>query len=519
MLSPLATPAVLLAVTRILTHRLDTNRLGLGTVSQGRIGKVNSQDNQESLAVLAAAERRLAQCSDFVEPLTKSFASRGYPLYLVGGPVRDAFLGRSGHDLDMTTPARPEVIAELLKSFAPSVWDTGIEFGTVSADKDGTQVEITTFRSDTYDGHSRNPEVRFGDSLVGDLLRRDFTVNAMAVELSVDGSLKLHDPMGGFEHLRAGILDTPASPEQSFEDDPLRMLRAARFASQLNFQVADRVQKAMRTMAGEIQRITAERIREELDRLMLGAHPEVGINLLVDTGLADYVLPEIPAMKLTQDEHHQHKDVYAHSLKVLQQAMELEEGEPDLILRWSALLHDVGKPDTRCFGDNGKVSFHHHEVVGAKLVRKRFRALKYPKATIQDISQLVYLHMRFHGFGEGQWTDSAVRRYVTDAGELLERLNKLVRADCTTRNQRKARRLQRAYEDLERRIALLKEKEDLAALRPELDGNEIMQILGLTPGPDVGRAWKYLKELRIERGPMNHDDAVAALQEWWEENK
>lgn len=479
---------------------------------------MNSQDNQESIAVLAAAERRLAQYRDFLHPLIESFAQRDYPLYLVGGPVRDAFLGRSGHDLDLTTPARPEVISELLHGFAPAVWDTGIEFGTVSAEKDGIQVEITTFRSDTYDGQSRNPDVRFGDSLEADLLRRDFTVNAMAVELTAEGSLAFHDPMGGFEHLRAGVLDTPASPEQSFGDDPLRMLRAARFASQLDVTVADRVRTAMCAMAGEIERITSERIREELDRLMMGVKPWVGIDLLVDTGLADHVLPEIPAMKLTQDEHHQHKDVYAHSLKVLQQAMDLEEGEPDLVLRWSALLHDVGKPDTRCFSDNGKVTFHHHEVVGAKLVRKRFRALKYSKAMIHDVAQLVYLHMRFHGFGEGQWTDSAVRRYVTDAGELLDRLNKLVRADCTTRNQRKARRLERAHEDLERRIVELKEKEDLAALRPELDGNEIMTILGLTPGPDVGRAWKYLKELRIERGPMDHDEAVAALHEWWKEN-
>lgn len=433
-----------------------------------------------------------------------------YPLYLVGGSVRDAALGRLSNDLDFTTPARPEVVKEILEGWAETVWDTGIEYGTVSAAFKGKIIEITTFRSDTYDGDSRNPEVVYGDTLEGDLVRRDFTVNAMAYQLGGE----FHDPMGGLKDLVAGVLDTPATPEQSFHDDPLRMLRAARFASQLEFTVAPRVRKAMEEMAGEITRITAERIQVELDKLMLGRCPERGIDLLVETGLAGYVFPEIPALAMEPDEHAQHKDVYAHSKTVLRQAMDQEE-EPDLVLRWAALLHDIGKPDTRDTTD-GKVTFHHHEVVGAKLVRKRLRALKYPKAVTEDIAQLVYLHMRFHGFGEGQWTDSAVRRYVNDAGELLPRLHKLVRADCTTRNEKKARRLQRTYDHLEERIAELAAKEDLERVRPDLDGNEIMEILGLSPGPEVGQAWSFLKELRLEEGPLERDVAIAKLREWWE---
>lgn len=454
---------------------------------------------------------------DVLTPLARLFGERGYPIYLVGGSVRDACLGELGQDLDFTTPARPEVVREILDDYADTVWDTGIDYGTVSAEYAGNQIEITTFRSDIYDGESRNPVVTFGDTLEGDLVRRDFKVNAMAVEITPDGEFVFHDPTGGFADLQAKRLDTPDAPERSFNDDPLRMLRAARFVSQLGFAVVDRVQEAMTEMSAEIGRITAERVRAELDKLVAGKAPWAGINLMVNTGIADHVFPEIPGMKLTQDEHKQHKDVYAHSMQVLRQAIAQEEDGPDLVLRWAALLHDCGKPATRAFKPEGGVTFHHHEVVGAKLVRKRMRALKYSKQMVQDVSQLVYLHMRFHGFGDGQWTDSAVRRYVTDAGPLLSRLLKLVRADCTTRNQRKAQRLQRTCDHLEARIAELAAKEDLARVRPDLNGNEIMELLGLKPGREVGRAWQFLKDLRLERGPLTREEAIAELQGWWAE--
>ena len=475
---------------------------------------MNFQDTQ-LIGVLARAESTVSSLSSLLGGLVEKFAARGYSLYLVGGSVRDALLGRLGNDLDFTTPARPEVVKEILDEWAETVWDTGIDFGTVSAAYKGQQIEITTFRSDSYDGQSRNPEVVYGDTLEGDLVRRDFKANAMAIELLADASFKFHDPLHGLQDIADRVLDTPDKPEISFHDDPLRMLRAARFASQLEFRVADRVVEAMRDMAGEIQRITVERVQVELDKLICGTAPWDGIDLLVSTGIAHYIFPEIPALRMTADEHAQHKDVYAHSLKVLSQAMDQEEDGPDLVLRWAALLHDIGKPDTFDNTD-GKVSFHHHEVVGAKLARKRLRKLKYPKATTEAIGQLVYLHMRFHGFGENQWTDSAVRRYVTDAGDLLPRLHKLVRADCTTRNAKKARRLQRTYDQLEERIEEIGRKEDLARVRPDLDGNEIMEILGLKPGPEVGQAWSYLKELRLEHGPLEREDAIAKLREWWD---
>ena len=472
-------------------------------------------------ALMARAQGVVEKQSALLEPLARLFAARGESLYIVGGSVRDAMLGRGVHDLDFTTSARPAVIQEILAEWGEKVWDTGIEFGTVSAIRHGETVEITTFRSDLYDGVTRNPEVTFGDTLDGDLVRRDFACNAMAIELSlVDDHLAptFHDPVNGLSDLVVGVLDTPQAPEVSFRDDPLRMLRAARFVSQLGFTVADRVFDAMRDMASEIERITAERVQAELDKLMLGARPWEGIDLLVATGIAEFILPEIPALQLETDEHMQHKDVYRHSLTVLRQATELEDSDegPDLKLRWAALMHDIGKPATRAPKEGGGVTFYHHEVVGAKMTRKRLKALKYPKHVISDVGQLVFLHMRFHGFGEGQWTDSAVRRYVTDAGELLPKLHKLVRADCTTRNPRKAARLQRTYDHLEERIADIAAKEDLARVRPDLDGNEIMQILGLKPGPEVGKAWKYLKELRLERGELDHDEAVAELKTWWE---
>lgn len=479
--------------------------------------------NDTSVAQLVRAERTIRELEPVLGGLVDAFDDAGAHLYLVGGSVRDALLGRLGNDLDFTTDARPEVVKPLLDAWADTVWDTGIEFGTVSAQAKGQQVEITTFRSDVYDGDSRNPDVTFGDTLEGDLVRRDFTVNAMAVRLTRggggDGALQLEfcDPVGGLDDLVRKVLDTPSAPEVSFHDDPLRMLRAARFVSQLGFDIAPRVRDGLVDMAGEIQRITVERIQVELDKLIAGADPSAGINVLVDSGLGEYIFPEIGAMKMTEDEHKQHKDVYRHSLQVMRQAIDQEDPAegPDLLLRWAALLHDIGKPDTKEIKDGGGVSFHHHEVVGAKLVRKRLRKLKYSKHAVNDISQLVYLHMRFHGFGDGQWTDSAVRRYVTDAGELLPRLHKLVRADSTTRNPKKAARLQRTYDHLEERIAKIAEKEDLARVRPDLDGNEIMEILGLSPGPEVGKAWAYLKEMRLEHGPLEREEAIEKLKTWW----
>lgn len=476
--------------------------------------------------LLARAAVTLNGHAEVLESLGAVFEAVGRQLFLVGGPVRDALLGRLPqpddgvpYDLDFTTDARPDEIQKILRPWAQAIWTTGIDFGTIGAARAGVRVEITTFRADTYDQVSRNPEVRFGDRLDDDLVRRDFTVNAMAVRITGAGPGEFLDPLGGLDALRARVLDTPSAPESSFGDDPLRMLRAARFVSQLRFDVAPRVRTAITEMAPQMARITPERISAELDKLMLGADPVTGIELLVDTGLGEQVLPEVGAMRMAIDEHHQHKDVYQHSLTVLRQAMDLEDAGADLVLRWAALLHDIGKPATRRHEPDGGVSFHHHEVVGAKMVRKRMRALKYSKQMVDDVSQLVYLHLRFHGYadskGAGKWTDAAVRRYVTDAGPLLGQLHKLVRADCTTRNKRRAARLQANYDDLEQRIAELAAQEDLARVRPDLDGNAIMELLGIPAGPQVGQAWRYLKELRMERGPLEHDDAVAELLAWW----
>ncbi|MGJ0118661.1 CCA tRNA nucleotidyltransferase [Williamsia sp. MIQD14] len=481
------------------------------TASAGR-----SSDERRT-RLLTNAAIALRQFSDVLTPLGDRFAERGFSLFLVGGSVRDAVLGRLGTDLDFTTDARPADVQALLRGWADAVWDTGIEFGTVSASRGGHQIEITTFRADTYDQVTRNPLVEFGDTLEGDLVRRDFTVNAMAVRVGADGEQEFIDPLDGMADLVRGVLDTPSAPEVSFTDDPLRMLRAVRFVSQLGFTPAPRVITAITEMADQIGRITVERVAAELDKMILGEHAVEGVVALTDTGLADRVLPEIPGMKLAIDEHHQHKDVYWHSLTVLQQAIDLEESDPDLVLRWAALLHDIGKPATRRHEPDGGVSFHHHEVVGAKMVRKRLKALKYPKAVIEEIATLVFLHLRFHGYDEGKWTDSAVRRYVTDAGDLLPRLHKLVRADCTTRNKRRAQKLQRTYDDLERRIAVLAEQEDLQRVRPDLDGNAIMELLRVPAGPVVGRAWRHLKELRLDRGPLDRDEAEAALLAWWSE--
>jgi poly(A) polymerase len=472
-------------------------------------------DAAEDDQLLTAAAVALNEHAPVLRELGSAFDAAGHELYLVGGSVRDAFLGRLSPDLDFATNARPEQVQQIVRQWADAVWETGIEFGTVGVGKSEYRLEITTFRADRYDQVSRNPEVRFGDRLDDDLVRRDFTANAMAVRVTPAGPGEFLDPLGGLAALRARVLDTPAAPSVSFGDDPLRMLRAARFVSQLGFTVAPRVREAIEEMAPQLARISAERVAAELDKLLLGEDPVGGIDLLVQSGMGEVVLPEVGAMQMAIDEHHQHKDVYWHSLTVLRQAIALEDGGPDLVLRWAALLHDIGKPATRRNEPNGGVSFHHHEVVGAKMVRKRMRALRYSKQMIDDVSQLVYLHLRFHGYGDGKWTDSAVRRYVTDAGPLLPRLHRLVRADCTTRNKRRAARLQASYDRLEARIAELAAREDLARVRPDLDGNQIMELLDIPAGPQVGEAWRYLKELRLDRGPLSTEEATAELLAWW----
>ncbi|MBU2695626.1 CCA tRNA nucleotidyltransferase [Pimelobacter sp. 30-1] len=471
--------------------------------------------------VQAAVGAELDRIAPVIDELGARFAAAGHELALVGGPVRDAMLGRRSNDLDFTTSALPEETDKILRSWGDAWWDMGRDFGTIGCRKDDWIVEVTTYRSEAYDPDSRKPQVQYGDTLAGDLGRRDFTVNAMAVRLP---GREIEDPFGGVMDLAHRVLRTPGTPEQSFSDDPLRMMRAARFAAQLGFTVDPDVVRAMTEMAERIEIISAERVRDELVKLICAPQPRLGLALLVETGLAERVLPELPALKLERDEHHRHKDVYEHTLTVLEQAIDLEprlaersglpEG-PDFVSRFAALMHDVGKPRTRRFQDDGAVTFHHHDVVGAKLTRKRMKALRFSNDQIQAVGDLVELHLRFHGYGSGEWTDSAVRRYVRDAGDQLERLHVLTRADCTTRNQRKADRLRRTYDDLEARIDRLAAEEELAALRPDLDGNQIMEILGIGPGREVGQAYQFLLDLRLDHGPMAPEDAATALREWW----
>src|SRR4051794_13371808 len=468
--------------------------------------------------------RALVDLSPVLTELGARFTAAGFEAHLVGGSVRDALLaagsGSSGvpGDLDVTTDARPEQVLDLLRGWAGSTWNTGIAFGTVGAEVRGVRLEITTFRADRYDRESRNPEVAWGTSLVDDLARRDFTVNAMAVSLGADRTVT--DPFGGLGDLLARRLRTPGAAADSFADDPLRMLRAVRFVAQLGLVPVEDVVEAMTAMSPELGRITAERVQHEFSRTLLNPAPRAALELFISTGLADVVLPELSALRMEIDEHHQHKDVYTHSLTVLDQAIALEKADPDapspdLVLRLAALLHDIGKPATRRHEPRGRVSFHHHEVVGAKLVRKRLMALRYSKEVVEDVARLTFLHLRFHGYGGGEWTDSAVRRYVTDAGDLLPRLHKLVRSDSTTRNKRRAAALAETYDSLEQRIGEIAEKEDLARVRPDLEGNAIMAILGVGPGPEVGRAWRFLKDLRLERGPLEPDEAERELRAWW----
>lgn len=468
----------------------------------------------ESVAAALARLQELA-ASPGVAALAERFAAGGHEIALVGGSVRDAFLGRPLTDLDFTTDARPDRILELVSPLADAHWDVGRDFGTIGARIGGTVVEITTYRSDAYDRETRKPQVAFGDSLEEDLTRRDFTVNAMALRLP---QRVLVDPSGGVEDLLAGILRTPGAPEDSFGDDPLRMMRAARFTAQLGFRLDVAAAEAARAMADSIAIVSRERIAEELRRLVLGPQASAGVRVLVDTGIADRVLPEIPALRLEIDEHARHKDVYEHSLTALDRAiaLEAERGHPPtLVLRLAVLLHDIGKPATRRIEPGGAVTFHHHDVLGAKLATRRLRELRFDNETIKAVAELIRLHLRFFGYADGRWTDSAVRRYVRDAGELLEWLHILSRADVTTRNQRKARALASAYDDLEERIAALAEQEELAAIRPDLDGRQIMEILGLPPGPLVGEAYRYLLEVRLDEGELGYDRARERLLEWW----
>ncbi|TBT83201.1 CCA tRNA nucleotidyltransferase [Propioniciclava sinopodophylli] len=472
---------------------------------------------------LSVDQRRALEAAVLATPVIRrvadAFAAAGHDLHLVGGPVRDALMGRGVNDLDFTTDARPDAIEAILRGLTRTTWDMGREFGTIGASvragSDEETVEVTTYRADSYDPASRKPTVSFGDSLVGDLVRRDFTVNAMALSV-VSGAFA--DPHGGLADLAAGVLRTPSTPEVSFSDDPLRMMRAARFASQLGFGPAPEVVDAMTDMAERIDIISAERVRDELSRLLLSDAPRAGLDLLVRTGLADRVLPEVAALVREVDEHGRHKDIYQHTLTVLEQSIDLERERghaPDLVGRLAAVFHDVGKPRTKKFEGGGKVSFHHHDVVGAKMTKKRLTELRFSSDEVKAVAKLVELHLRFHGYADADWTDSAVRRYVRDAGDQLERLHILTRADCTTRNARKANRLRTAYEQLEWRIDALAEQEELDAMRPDLDGTRIMEILGIAPGPVVGQAYRFLLEKRLDEGPLGDDAAREALLEWW----
>jgi poly(A) polymerase len=455
--------------------------------------------------------------SPVVATLADAFAAAGHDLAIVGGPVRDALLGRPTNDLDFTTDARPDDILRIVKPISTAQWDIGRAFGTIGAKVAGEQVEVTTYRADSYDGVTRKPTVEFGDTLEDDLVRRDFTVNAMA--LRVPGRT-LIDPTGGVEDLLARRLRTPADPAVSFGDDPLRMLRAARFSSQLGFEVDPATVQAVADLRETLAIVSPERIQGELVRLLQTEDPVRGIRLLVETGLIGEFLPEVPALRLEVDEHHHHKDVYEHSLTVLRQAIDLEharhpDAAPDVPLRLAALLHDIGKPATRRLEPNGGVTFYHHDIKGARLARKRLQALRFDSDTTAVVTRLIELHLRFFGYAEGTWTDSAVRRYVRDAGDELERLHILTRADVTTRNARKAGRLARAYDDIERRIAELSAREELDAMRPELDGNRIQAVLGIGPGREVGEAYRFLLDLRLDEGIVGQDEAERRLREWW----
>jgi poly(A) polymerase len=462
----------------------------------------------------------LGESADLLKELGENFSKNGFEISLVGGPVRDAVLGKLVKDLDLTTNAKPEEIQKCLKGWADSIWDVGIKFGTVGAKVKDYVFEITTYRTEQYEDTSRKPSVEFGKTLEEDLARRDFTINAMALRLP---NFELVDIYNGLTDLNNKILRTPLDAQISFSEDPLRMLRAARFMSKLDLKPQADLVEAMKILADRLKIVSMERINDEFNKLLLTDKPRPGIELLVETGVAEHFLPELPALKLEIDEHHHHKDVYQHSLTVLDQVIDLEtkhqpQIEADLVLRIAALLHDIGKPKTRKFEGEGRVSFHHHEVVGARLAKKRLEKLRYSNEIIEQVCLLIELHLRFHGYGDGKWTDSAVRRYVRDAEEQLIRLHKLTRADCTTRNEAKAEKLRNAYNDLEERIVELSKQEELKSMRPELDGAEIMQVLNIKPGPEVGKAYQFLLDLRLDKGILGLEKATEELKTWWAKN-
>ena len=458
---------------------------------------------------------RLHPVLEAVRPMAQRFDAAGHRLYLVGGIVRDAVLGRPlAQDIDLTTDARPEQTAALVSGWADAVWEQGARFGTIGVKRDGTVFEVTTHRAEAYSPDSRKPDVTFADAVDVDLSRRDFTVNAMALRVTgaAGEAPELIDPYGGVADLAAGVLRTPLSPEESFTDDPLRMLRAARFIAGYGLAPDEALVTAVQELVGRLDIVSAERIRDELSKLLVVEDPTAGLWFLVDTGIADLVLPELPAMRVEQDPIHRHKDVLAHTIAVV------AKSQPNLTVRLAALLHDVGKPKTRSIGAHG-VSFHHHEVVGARMARDRMRALRFTNEQVDDVSQLVYLHLRFHGYGDDVWSDSAVRRYVRDAGHLLDELNELTRCDCTTRNEKRARMLARRMDALEARIAELREQEELAAIRPDLDGDQVMAHLDIPPGRPVGEALAMLLEARLDEGPLGEEEAFRRLDAWWAERK
>jgi poly(A) polymerase len=451
---------------------------------------------------------RLQPLAEETAPLSALFEKAGHRLYLVGGVVRDAVLNRlkPDGDLDFTTDALPDAVEKLVSDWADAVWLQGKRFGTIGLKKGDRLYEITTHRGEAYDPDSRKPSVAFSTDIDVDLSRRDFTVNAMALRLP---DMEIVDPYNGLGDLASSKLRTPLSPQQSFDDDPLRMLRAARFISGYSLQPDAALVAAVEKLRSRLSIVSAERVRDELDKLMIVESPTAGLWFLVETGLADEFLPELSGLALEQDPVHRHKDVLAHTIAVV------EKASSDRILRLACLFHDIGKPKTRAITPNG-VSFHHHEVVGARMTRDRMRALKYSNEDITDVSQLVFLHLRFHTYAMG-WTDSAIRRYVRDAGPLLSRLNELTRCDCTTRNKAKAEQLARRMDDLEQKIAELREREELDAIRPDLDGVQIMQHLGLKPGPAVGKALAYLLQIRLDEGPLDEVEARKRLDAWYAE--